>query len=106
MVDWLPLSEEIFVTRATRLIENTSTATPPPLVRFQAKYRAEQLELLNRKLVLEWEVARLVEDAYGLTPEERQLLHETRPIRDPLDVLESKIAGRIADTETSVEDGG
>ncbi len=97
VIDWLPLSEETFVTRATRLLENTSTATRPPLVRFQAKYRAEQLELLNRKLVLEREVARLVEDAYGLTPEERQLLHATRPIRDPLDVLESKIAGRAED---------
>jgi hypothetical protein len=59
---------------------------------------------LNRKLVLEREVARLVEDACGLTPEERQLLHATRPIRDPLDVLESKIAGRLAHTESSVDD--
>ena len=55
--------------------------------------------------ILERDVARLVEDAYGLSREERQLMHETRPIRDPLDVLEAKIAGRIADTETIVEDG-
>ncbi len=31
---------------------------------------------------------------YGLTAEERGLLHSTRPIRDPIDVLEAKIRGR------------
>lgn len=34
-----------------------------------------------------------VEDAYGLTPEERQLLRDTRPVRDPIDVLEARISG-------------
>jgi hypothetical protein len=42
------------------------------------------------------EVATLVEVAYGLTAEERQLLRDTRPIRDPIDVLEAKIAGKAA----------
>jgi hypothetical protein len=34
-----------------------------------------------------------VEDAYGLDAEERALLRSTRPVRDPLDVLEAKIRG-------------
>jgi hypothetical protein len=44
-----------------------------------------------------------VEDVYGLTPEERKLLRTTRPVRDPLDVLEAKIRGKeseqVADEE-------
>jgi len=35
-----------------------------------------------------------MEDAYGLTPEEKKLLRATRPLRDPLDVLEGKIRGK------------
>ena len=35
----------------------------------------------------------LVEESYGLTPEERQLLRDTRPVRDPIDVLQAKLAG-------------
>lgn len=46
----------------------------------------------------------LVEDAYGLTPEERALLRSTRPVRDPLDVLESKIRGGEAMEETPAEE--
>lgn len=43
---------------------------------------------------LEGVLATLVEDIYALTPEERRLLRETRPVRDPLDVLDGLIAGR------------
>jgi hypothetical protein len=52
------------------------------------------VELLTRQLGLEKKLAALVEDAYGLTPEERQLLRATRPVRDPLDVLEGRIRGQ------------
>lgn len=55
---------------------------------------------------MEKQLAVLVEDAYGLTPEERQLLRDTRPVRDPIDVLEAKLAGLdTAETrEANVED--
>ena len=46
--------------------------------------RARQVELLTAQLHLERKVASLVEDAYGLTPEDRALLRATpcaRPAR-------------------------
>ena len=63
------------------------------------------MELLTRQLDLERKLAALVEDAYGLTPEERTLLRSTRPIRDPLDVLEAKIQGRV-DPNAAIEQEG
>jgi hypothetical protein len=43
------------------------------------------------------------EDAYGLTPEERLLLRSTRPVRDPLDVLDAKIRGGSEPADEQVE---
>ena len=60
---------------------------------FQQQARARQVELLTRQLELEKHLASLVEDAYGLTAEEHVLLRSTRPIRDPIDVLEAKLRG-------------
>ena len=44
------------------------------------------------QLKVESKLAVLVEDAYGLSSEERILLKATRPVRDPLDVLEKRLA--------------
>jgi hypothetical protein len=92
IIDWLQLAQDVFISRASALIDG-SPAAANQLATFQRKYRARQVELLQARLNLEQQVAALVEDAYGLTPEERQLLRATRPIRDPIDVLEAKIAG-------------
>ncbi len=62
-------------------------------VKLQQQVRARRLELLSRQLGLEKKLGSLVEDAYGLTGEERALLRSTRPMRDPLDVLEAMIRG-------------
>jgi hypothetical protein len=70
-----------------------SRAALDVLGKFQADSRTRQVELLSHQLELETKLAVSVEDAYGLTPEERVLLRSTRPIRDPLDVLEAKIRG-------------
>jgi hypothetical protein len=43
--------------------------------------------LLAEQLRLEEQLAVLVEDVYELTDEERKLVRATRPVRDPLDVL-------------------
>jgi hypothetical protein len=51
-----------------------------------------------RQSDFEKRLASLVEDAYGLTAEERVLLRSTRPIRDPIDVLEAKIRGTAEPT--------
>ena len=83
---------------ASALTESTS-ATAGQFAKFQQKYRKRQVELLKTRLALEKQVATLVEDAYGLTPEERRILRETRPIRDPLDVLEAKITGKVVAEE-------
>jgi hypothetical protein len=46
----------------------------------------------------------LVEDAYGLTAEERALLRATRRVRDPLDVQEAKTRGGIDESRTSLSE--
>jgi hypothetical protein len=101
IVAWLPLPPETF---STRLLKLAGVKQPPPkLVEevgdFHRKQRARQVELLTRQLELERKLAALVEDAYGLTPEERALLRATRPVREPLDVLETKIRGGPGDAE-------
>ena len=63
------------------------------LSNLQREARAEQVRLLRAQRAMEGELATLVEDIYALTPEERRLLRETRPVRDPLDVLDGLIAG-------------
>jgi hypothetical protein len=74
------------------------------VVAFHRRQRARQVELLTRQLNLELRLATLVEDAYGLTVEERALLRSTRPVRDPLDVLEAKIRGDFSDDVEAAED--
>jgi hypothetical protein len=98
---WLGLDEEAFAGRVARLSESKRPTAKAlqELGAFQQKARARQIEVLTRQLELERRLAVLVEDAYGLTPGERHLLHATRPIRDPLDVLESKIRGRSQTTD-------
>jgi hypothetical protein len=74
-----------------------SSAAGDEVIRMQQIHRARQADLLTQQLALEKRLATLVEDAYGLTAEERQLLRATRPVRDPLDVLEGRIRGKIID---------
>ena len=49
--------------------------------------------LLAEQLRLEEELAVLVEDLYELNDQERKLLHATRPVRDPLDVVKTGLRG-------------
>jgi hypothetical protein len=76
LTDWLPLPADTFVTRCTKLLDGRRTAQT---------------------------LSALVEDAYALTPDERTLLHATRPVRDPLDVLRARIG---ADAPLRVEAEG
>jgi len=104
IVSWLPLSTDIFVGRFLRL---AGMKQPRPKLReeiavFQQGHRTRQIELLSHQLELEKKLAGLVEDAYGLTPEERTLMRSTRPVRDPLDVLEAKIRGGIEENTVGV----
>jgi hypothetical protein len=71
---------------------------------FQQKHRKRQVGLLTRQLEHEQTLAGLVEDAYGLTPEERALLRSTRPVRDPLDVLEMRIRGGGEDSNMNTDE--
>jgi hypothetical protein len=96
LLSWLALPSETFVSRAGKL---NSSKHPAPsfieaLAEFQQKERERQVAMLGRQLEMERKLAGLVEEAYGLTPEERELLRATRPVRDPIDVLETKIAGK------------
>ena len=69
---------------------------------FRQQASDELGRFLTEQLALEKQLAALVEDAYGLTREERQLLRDTRPVRDPIDVLEGKLAG-IEGSQASLE---
>jgi len=91
----LGLSPVDFMRRATHAVADgkSSSALSAAIARLHEGSRPQQIELLGEQLEAEKQIASLVEDAYGLTPEERALLRETRPIRDPLDVLEAKIKG-------------
>jgi hypothetical protein len=107
LVSWLPLQPDTFSSRLLRL---ANARQPTPKLReevagFQRTYRTRQVKLLTRLFEVERKLAVLVEDAYGLTPEERALLRSTRPVRDPLDVMEAKIqGGREAETNPEADD--
>jgi hypothetical protein len=95
VVSLLPLTADVF---ATRLLKLAGVKPPSPklsgeIADFHRQSRSRQVELLTRQLALERTLATLVEDAYGLDQEERALLRSTRPVRDPLDVLEAKTRG-------------
>ena len=103
VVSWLPLPVDSFV---DRLLKLAGMKQPTPKVREEVailhkRQRQRQIELLTRQLKLEKRLAGLVEDAYALTHEEKELLRSTRPVRDPIDVLEAKIRGGTADQPTN-----
>jgi hypothetical protein len=92
---WLSLPADIFSARLLKLagVKKPTAKEAEDLESFYEQHRTRQVELLTQQLKLERTLASLVEDAYGLDPEERALLRSTRPVRDPLDVLEAKIRG-------------
>ena len=103
VVTWLTLSEDAFLTRFLKL-PNVGQRTPKLLEEisaFHQRHRSRKVSLLTRQLDLEKNLASLVEDAYDLTPEERALLRSTRPVRDPLDVLEGRIRGRTEENDVN-----
>jgi hypothetical protein len=106
LIDWLALSTDTFLGRVTRLTESgrLSSGEIDRLAKFQQQARTRQVDLLRQQLDLEKRLALLVEDAYGLTAEERALLRATRPVRDPIDVLERKIRGKTDSQERDSSD--
>jgi hypothetical protein len=100
LLDWLSLAPDAFVARMVKGVRGKGSASRSreTLTAFQQQARKEQINLLTRQLALERRLATLVEDAYALTSEERALLRQTRPVRDPLDVLAARIRGPVPDT--------
>lgn len=96
----LGLPFETFVRRLASLadIRPALVSKNQRLALLQARLRHQQVQLVREQLDLEAQLAKLVEDAYGLTAEERQLLRATRPVRDPIDVLEARTHGAIDET--------
>ena len=97
IITWLPLCVDRGLRYTSGKTCRREKADPPScettILAFHQKSRTRQVALLTRQLELERKLASLVEDVYGLTSEERLLLRSTRPVRDPLDVLEAKIRG-------------
>jgi Eco57I restriction-modification methylase len=106
ILQWLAQPNDVFASRVlgSHSGPRVSKAVLDKLSLFRADSRARQVELLSNQLQLEMKLAVAVEDAYGLTPEERSLLWSTRPIRDPLSVLEAKIRGNGDEDEGSAID--
>ncbi len=93
LVQCLGLTPEECRSRLERIERNLPQATLTAAVNLQQRLRKRHRDLLHGQLELERTLASLVEDAYGLTADERELLRSTRPVRDPLDVLEAKLRG-------------
>ena len=98
VVGWVSLPPAVFAARVAKLAGRRppSEAEAAAVAAVQSRGRARYAELLSAQLALERTLAERVEDAYGLSPADRQLLRSTRPVRDPLDVLAAKLAG-VAD---------
>ncbi len=92
-IDWLAEPPPVFVRRLAALSEGGRKPADllPAIIRSYERGRARRIDLLTRQLELEQALATGVEDVYGLSAEERALLRETRPVRDPLDVLGAKL---------------
>jgi hypothetical protein len=92
---WMTEAPEVFNARLAKLAGHKrmpdELATKATAI--HTRGRARQVELLTSQLDLEKRVALLAEEAFGLTNEERQLLHSTKPVRDPIEVLSAKIGG-------------
>ncbi len=105
VLGWLPPPEEDFIRlvgkAATRRVSSAAVAE---LAAFRQQASDELRRFLTEQLALEKQLATLVEDAYGLTPEERQLLRDTRPVRDPIDVLEARLLGLYPQDRSSEYD--
>jgi hypothetical protein len=91
---WFRRSDGEFVRMVQGIaVRRLAPAAETKLKDFHQKAGKDFAHLLAEQLKLEKELAVLVEDAYGLTAEERALLRATRPVRDPIDVLEKRLAG-------------
>ena len=93
MLDWLTRGSEDFLRMVASMASQSLT---PGVCEKLEKLRSQGVRylraMLAEQLMLEKQIAALVEDAYGLSAEERQLLRETRPVRDPIDVMETRLA--------------
>jgi hypothetical protein len=87
-LNWLARSEDDFASLVARSSTTPlSAAAKRELSILKTTSGEAMIQLRNEQLGLEEELATFVEDAYELSDEERKLLHSTRPVRDPLDVL-------------------
>jgi len=93
LISWLSLPFTVFCDRVARLsgARIKSAKASEDVCAFWHSGRQRQVDILSRQLSLEKALARLVEDAYGLSDEERELIRRTRPIRDPIDFLEASV---------------
>jgi hypothetical protein len=103
IVSWVTQTPDVFTSRLARLAGRTRL--PEDLAKtaalLHANGRLRQQELLKSQLNLEQQLATMVEDAFGLTAEQRELLRSTKPVRDPLDVLTAKIRGEAREEPVS-----
>lgn len=96
IVGWLQLPFEALVARTAKHTAPDRRSSLPisHLADLHREARRQLANVLRRQSELEKQLAVLVEDAYNLTPEERNLLRNTRPVRDPIDVLQTKLGGK------------
>ena len=91
---WLHLGDR-FVSMIQKTAKTVLSASlSSELRKMQSSRNSEFQRLLTYQLKEERDLALFVEDTYGLTSEERALLHITQPLRDPIQVLEEMSAGR------------
>jgi transcriptional regulator with XRE-family HTH domain len=102
--DWLRLDSGKFAQRLAKHtgVKKLEGSVKNELAALQQKLRGEHSGLLTRQFQLESDLEITIHDAYGLSEEDRKLLKDTLPPRDPLHVLGAKIEGSaLAHSATS-----
>jgi hypothetical protein len=92
-IGWLPATTKRFAASLAKLAgRSPRSADTEALAPLHAAGRSTLSDFLRRRLKVERELASHVGAAWGLSDAEHALLRDTRPIRDPLDVLEGRLS--------------
>ncbi len=103
---WMFLDDDAFSSRMFKQVglKKTKGKLADDLGKFKEQSMRRLNELLTSQFDMERSLSTLVEAAYGLSPEESDLMHRTKPVRDPLDVIENKLRGQAPPEGEFLED--
>lgn len=90
---WFQREQDDFVSMVQKnAFQRLRPGAKDELANMYQEAKGSLVHFLTQQLASEKQLAAFVETAYDLTPDERRLLRATRPVRDPIDVLEARLA--------------